>query len=187
MGPKTSSSTLSVPKVHVRRSLNTLLEGESFGTLSESFARYLGTSKFIMQMSVFLLAWFGWNALAPMGLRFDQYPFAFMTLLLSLQASYAAPLILLAQNRQDDRDRSEAKIDRARATMDTEVNSHIARELSDVRNRLNDITLDLSQQRSGKGSPKDVSKRLDRIEAAIAALIAQSAPAPAANVPAKAR
>ena len=162
------------------------MDGESFGSLSEGFARYMGTSKFIMQMSVFILAWFSWNTLAPESLRFDPYTFTFLTLLLSLQASYAAPLILLAQNRQDDRDRSEAKIDRARAAMDTEVNSHIARELSDVRNRLNDLTHDLGQQRSGKGSPKDLSKRLDRIETALAALISQNAP-PVQKTPAKMR
>ncbi len=176
MGTTTFSNTLSVPKARNRRSFATLIDGESFGTLSESFARYMGTSKFIMQMSFFILVWFAWNTLAPIGLRFDPYTFTFLTLLLSLQASYAAPLILLAQNRQDDRDRSEAKIDRARSAMDTEVNSHIARELSDVRNRLNDLTLDLSQGRSGKGSPKDVSKRLDRIEIALTALHAQSTP-----------
>jgi hypothetical protein len=62
--------------------------------------------------------------------------------------------------------------------MDTEVNSHIARELSDVRNRLNDLTLDLSQHRSGKGSPKDVSKRLDRIEMALTTLLAPRTPHP---------
>lgn len=184
MAPKTSSSTLSVPKVRARRTMSTLMDVESFGTLSESFARYLGTSKFIMQMSVFIFVWFAWNTLTPKGARFDAYPFQFMTLLLSLQASYAAPLILLAQNRQDDRDRSEAKIDRARAAMGTAVDAHIARELSDVRNRLNDLTLDLSQQRSGKGSPKDVSKRLDRIEAALATLLAQSV-VPSAKTPTK--
>jgi uncharacterized membrane protein len=187
MGTMGSSNTLSVPKVHTRRSFATLLDGESFGTLSESFARYMGTSKFIMQMSVFILAWFAWNTLAPSGLRFDPYTFTFLTLLLSLQASYAAPLILLAQNRQDDRDRSEAKIDRARSAMDTEVNSHIARELSDVRNRLNDLTLDIGQQRSGKGSPKDVSKRLDRIELALTTLLAQSGPPVASKPTAKVR
>jgi uncharacterized membrane protein len=178
MATTTSSHTLSVPKVRTRRSFGALMDGESFGTLSESFARYMGTSKFIVQMSVFIGVWFVWNTLTPKGLRFDPYQFQFLTLLLSLQASYAAPLILLAQNRQDDRDRSEAKIDRARSAMDTEVNSHIARELSDVRNRLNDLTLDLSQQRSGKGSAKDVSKRLDRIETALTTLLAHSAPPP---------
>ncbi len=178
MGPTASSNTLSVPKVRTRRSFAILMDGESFGSLSESFARYMGTSKFIMQMSVFILVWFAWNTLTPKGLRFDPYQFQFLTLLLSLQASYAAPLILLAQNRQDDRDRSEAKIDRARSAMDTEVNSHIARELSDVRHRLNELTLEKNQQRSGKASAKDVSKRLDRIESALATLLALSGDRP---------
>ncbi len=187
MGTMTSSNRLSVPKVRTRRSFATLMDGESFGALSESFARYMGTSKFIVQMTVFILVWFAWNTLGLKGLRFDPYTFTFLTLLLSLQASYAAPLILLAQNRQDDRDRSEAKIDRARSAMDTEVNSHIARELSDVRSRLNDLTLDLSQQRLGNGSSKDVSKRLDRIEMALTTLLTQSAPPTPQKATAKAR
>ena len=59
MGTTTSSKTLSLPKVHTRRGFATLMDGESFGTLSESFARYMGTSKFILQMSVFIAVWFG--------------------------------------------------------------------------------------------------------------------------------
>ena len=168
---------LSVPTVRRRRFLVRSSGGDSFGSWSESFARYMGTSTFILQMSAFIILWLCWNTFAPKSLQFDPYTFTFLTLLLSLQASYAAPLILLAQNRQDDRDRSEAKIDRARAAMGTEVDSHIARELSDVRNRLNDISMDLSQQReqrSGKGATKDLNKRLDRIEAALAALLAQT-------------
>ena len=173
----TYSAQLSVPRQHRRRHLPGGRGGDAFGTWSESFARYMGTSKFIMQMSVFIAAWFAWNELAPVGARFDPYPFQFLTLILSLQASYAAPLILLAQNRQDDRDRSEAKIDRRRAAMDTEVNSHLARELSDVRHRLNDISLEIShqrEQRPRRGLPKDLGKRLDRIEAGLEALLARA-------------
>src|SRR3954468_22754677 len=75
---------------------------EAFGRWSESIARYMGTAKFIVYMTVVIGAWFAWNTLAPPHLRFDPYTFTFLTLILSLQASYAAPLILLAQNRQAD-------------------------------------------------------------------------------------
>ena len=72
---------------------------EAFGVLSERFARLMGTAGFLIGMTVFVAAWVVWNVVAPSGLRFDEFPFIFLTLMLSLQASYAAPLILLAQNR----------------------------------------------------------------------------------------
>src|SRR5687768_11867753 len=78
---------------------------EAFGRFSEGIARFMGTARFLVYMTVFILAWIVWNAVAPQALRFDPYTFTFLTLILSLQASYAAPLILLAQNRQADRDR----------------------------------------------------------------------------------
>ncbi len=86
-----------------RRSIRPNYDPEVFGRLSERFARFLGTARFLVYMSVFVLSWVLWNSLAPRDLRFDDYPFIFLTLILSLQASYAAPLILLAQNRQADR------------------------------------------------------------------------------------
>ncbi len=116
------------------------IDRESFGVVSERFARYLGTSTFIVQMSVFLLAWFLWNSLAPQHLRFDAYPFQFMTLLLSLQASYAAPLILLAQNRQDDRDRISMEEDRSRAAQTKADTEYLARELAALRMKMGDVT-----------------------------------------------
>jgi len=83
-----------------RRSLRPNYDPETFGRLSERFARFLGTARFLVYMSFFVMFWVLWNTLAPRELRFDDYPFIFLTLILSLQASYAAPLILLAQNRQ---------------------------------------------------------------------------------------
>src|SRR6187455_2857548 len=72
---------------------------ETFGRASERFARFMGTATFLVYMTGFVLLWVGWNVLAGRAQRFDVYPFIFLTLMLSLQASYAAPLILLAQNR----------------------------------------------------------------------------------------
>jgi uncharacterized membrane protein len=106
---------------------------EAFGRWSESIARYMGTAKFIVYMTMVIAAWFAWNTLAPRDLRFDPYTFTFLTLVLSLQASYAAPLILLAQNRQTDRDRLAMEEDRRRAAMQKADTEYLAREIASLR------------------------------------------------------
>jgi len=78
---------------------------------ADRFAIFFGSLKFIGGMTVFIIGWFLWNIFAPKGLEFDKYPFIFMTLLLSLQASYAAPIILFSQNRQADLDRQKFEQD----------------------------------------------------------------------------
>ena len=112
---------------------------EAFGRWSEAIARFLGTAKFLVYMTVVILLWFGWNTLAPRGWRFDPYTFTFLTLLLSVQASYAAPLILLAQNRQADRDRISLEEDRRRATMQKADTEFLAREIAALRIALGDV------------------------------------------------
>ncbi len=122
-----------------RRSLRPNFDPETFGRLSEQFARFLGTARFLVYMTIFVLAWALWNSLAPRDLRFDDYPFIFLTLILSMQASYAAPLILLAQNRQADRDRIQLNEDRGqneRSIADTE---YLTRELAALRNSLGEV------------------------------------------------
>ncbi|MEO5876620.1 MAG: DUF1003 domain-containing protein [Streptosporangiaceae bacterium] len=112
---------------------------ESFGIISEQIARFLGTARFLVYMTGFITVWILWNAFAPSGLKFDPYPFIFLTFMLSLQASYAAPLILLAQNRQDDRDRVQYEGDRAqneRSIADTE---YLSREIAGLRLALNEV------------------------------------------------
>jgi uncharacterized membrane protein len=106
---------------------------EAFGRWSEGIARYMGTAKFIVYMTVVIAAWFAWNTLAPTEMRFDPYTFTFLTLILSLQASYAAPLILLAQNRQADRDRLTMEEDRRRAAMQKADTEYLAREIASLR------------------------------------------------------
>ncbi|HEU4349134.1 MAG TPA: DUF1003 domain-containing protein [Actinoplanes sp.] len=106
---------------------------EAFGRWSESIARAMGTARFIVYMTVVIAAWFAWNTLAPAKLRFDPYTFTFLTLILSLQASYAAPLILLAQNRQADRDRLAMEEDRRRAAMQKADTEFLAREIASLR------------------------------------------------------
>jgi uncharacterized membrane protein len=112
---------------------------EAFGRWSENIARYMGTAKFIVYMTVVIAAWFAWNTLAPANLRFDPYTFTFLTLILSLQASYAAPLILLAQNRQADRDRLAMEEDRRRAAMQKADTEYLTREIAALRIALGEV------------------------------------------------
>ncbi|MBA9003870.1 MULTISPECIES: DUF1003 domain-containing protein [Thermomonospora] len=112
---------------------------ESFGRLSERIARFLGTARFLVYMTGFVVWWIGWNTLAPEALRFDPYPFIFLTLMLSLQASYAAPLILLAQNRQDDRDRVQYEQDRARGERALADTDYLTREIAALRLAIGEV------------------------------------------------
>ncbi|GAA1973842.1 DUF1003 domain-containing protein [Kitasatospora viridis] len=112
---------------------------EAFGQLSERIARFLGTGRFIVWMTVVVVVWIGWNTLLPENVRFDDYPFIFLTLVLSLQASYAAPLILLAQNRQDDRDRVNMEQDRARAERSIADTEYLTREVAALRQGLGEV------------------------------------------------
>ncbi|GIM96006.1 DUF1003 domain-containing protein [Paractinoplanes toevensis] len=112
---------------------------ESFGQWSENIARYMGTAQFIVWMTLVIAAWFLWNTLAPAKMQFDPYTFTFLTLILSLQASYAAPLILLAQNRQADRDRLTMEEDRRRAAMQKADTEYLAREIASLRIALGEV------------------------------------------------
>ena len=121
------------------RTLRPNFDPEAFGRLSERFARFLGTAGFLVYMTVFVLSWVLWNAFAPVDLRFDDFQFIFLTLILSLQASYAAPLILLAQNRQADRDRIQVSEDRARNERSIADTEYLTRELASLRNALGEV------------------------------------------------
>jgi uncharacterized membrane protein len=112
---------------------------EAFGQISENIARYMGTARFIVWMTIVIGAWFIWNTLAPRGWQFDPYTFTFLTLILSLQASYAAPLILLAQNRQADRDRLASEEDRRRAAAQKADTEYLAREIASLRIALGEV------------------------------------------------
>lgn len=122
-----------------RRKLLPDYDPEAFARLSERIARFLGTGRFIVWMTLTIIVWVLWNIFAPPPVRFDEYPFIFLTLALSLQASYAAPLILLAQNRQDDRDRVTQEQERKqneRSIADTE---YLTREIASLRMGLGEV------------------------------------------------
>ena len=114
-------------------------DADTFGVFAEQFARFMGTAKFLIYMTLFVIVWMLWNTLAPEALQFDEFPFIFLTLMLSLQASYAAPLILLAQNRQEIRDKVIGEQDRqanARAHADMEF---LAREVASLRMSVGEV------------------------------------------------
>ena len=136
--PKLRKNSLEYPR-EAGRSLRPSYDPEAFGRWSEQFARFLGTARFLIFMSFFVILWVTWNAFSPNDLRWDSYPFIFLTLLLSLQASYAAPLILLAQNRQADRDRIQANEDRDREERNIADTEYLARELASLRTALGDV------------------------------------------------
>ena len=134
----TRNTGLDTPR-ESRRSLRPNYDPEVFGRISERFARFLGTARFLVYMTAFVLSWVLWNSLAPRDLRFDDYPFIFLTLILSLQASYAAPLILLAQNRQADRDRISLNEDRAQNSRSVADTEYLTRELASLRIALGEV------------------------------------------------
>ncbi len=114
---------------------------DRFGRFTEWIARAMGTPAFLLILSAFCIAWLAWNTLMPPDLRFDSAAngFTALTLMLSLQASYAAPLILLAQNRQDDRDRVQIEQDRQRAERNLADTEYLAREIVALRMAVNDM------------------------------------------------
>ena len=109
---------------------------DSFGRFAESVARYLGTAKYLIIQTIVIVVWIAFNLVAY---TFDKYPFILLTLALSMQASYAAPLILLAQNRQEDRDREALERDRDEARRTQQDTEYLARELASIRIALADV------------------------------------------------
>ena len=116
------------------------MSSEAFGVLSEKFARFMGTPRFLIWMTIFVAVWLAWNTFAPEGAQFDPRAlnYTLLTLILSLQASYAAPLILLAQNRQDDRDRVALEQDRVQAERALADTEYLTREVAALRIALRD-------------------------------------------------
>ncbi len=118
---------------------------DRFGRFTEWIARAMGTPVFLLLLTAFVAAWLAWNTLAPVPWRFDSAAngFTALTLMLSLQASYAAPLILLAQNRQDDRDRVQIEQDRQRAERNLADTEYLAREIVALRMALTEVSAEV--------------------------------------------
>jgi uncharacterized membrane protein len=128
---------LDQPQV-ARRGPRIRFDAEAFGKLTEKVARFLGTGRYLVVQSVIITVWLLEN-LIPGIYHFDPYPLGFLTLVLSLQASYAAPLILLAQNRQDDRDRVNLEADRDEARESKADLEYLAREMAAIRMALGEV------------------------------------------------
>lgn len=108
------------------------LDPEAVGQITESIARFFGTGRYLLVQTVLVVAWIALNLFA-VRLRWDPYPFILLNLAFSTQAAYAAPLILLAQNRQENRDRVALEQDRHRAAQTKADTEFLARELASVR------------------------------------------------------
>ncbi len=135
-------------------------DADAFGRFSEAIARFLGTGRFLVGQTVFVLFWIMLNTVGLVR-HWDPYPFILLNLAFSTQAAYAAPLILLAQNRQDDRDRASIERDREMASRTKDDAEYLARELAAVRLALADVVTN-----------RDLDDRIDRLEKLL------SAPAP---------
>jgi uncharacterized membrane protein len=128
---------LDQPKVE--RGPRLRFDADAFGRLTERVARFLGTGRYLVVQSIIIVMWLVYNTAAPKHLRFDPYPLQFLTLILSLQAAYSAPLILLAQNRQDDRDRVNLEADRDEARQAKADLEYLARELASIRMAIGEV------------------------------------------------
>ncbi|MEZ0051729.1 putative membrane protein [Mycobacterium sp. MAA66] len=131
MSESTVRQRLDTPRIS-RLRLTPRMDVEAVGRVSESIARFLGTGKYLIIQTVFVIIWIAIN-LAAVSLRFDPYPFILLNLAFSTQAAYAAPLILLAQNRQENRDRVALEEDRRRAAQTKADTEFLARELAALR------------------------------------------------------
>jgi uncharacterized membrane protein len=144
-----------------RRRVGIHYDPDAFGSFSESIARFLGTGRFLVIQTIVVVTWVIVNIYEPF--QFDGYPFIFLTLVLSLQASYAAPLILLAQNRQEDRDNEQLERDRSMAARTQADTEYLARELAGVRLVLADLVTmgDLREQTDA------ITEALEKLNAAV--------------------
>ena len=144
-------SALSAPRGTARWS-GGRYDADFFGRMSEGIARFLGTGKYLVGQTVFVIVWITLNTIGLLR-HWDPYPFILLNLAFSTQAAYAAPLILLAQNRQDDRDRASIERDREVATRTQDDTEYLARELAAVRLALADVV-----------TTKDLDDRIERLE-----------------------
>ena len=137
---RSSAPSLSTPRRGIQ--LGVHYDNDAFGRFSESIARFIGTARFLVAQSFVCVGWVAWNILAPVAWQFDSNKrgLVLLTLVLSLQAAYAAPLILLAQNRQAERDRLSGERDRANLTRTLDETAFLARELASIRVALSDVT-----------------------------------------------
>lgn len=162
MSEPSARQRLDIPRTS-RFRLTPRVDVEAVGQFSESIARFLGTGKYLLIQTVIVVIWIAFNLIA-ISLQFDPYPFILLNLAFSTQAAYAAPLILLAQNRQENRDRVSLEEDRRRAAQTKADTEFLARELAALRlavgevatrdylrRELDELRALIAQQNGGKG------------------------------------
>jgi uncharacterized membrane protein len=137
--PASAGNRLDQPRVPRRLRLPHP-SAETFGHFAEGFASFMGTARFIGYMTVFVIVWITLNLVGLYRLRWDPYPFILLNLFFSTQASYAAPLILLAQNRQADRDRLALDEDRRRAALQKADTEYLSREIASLRIAVGEVS-----------------------------------------------
>lgn len=153
---------MAAPHPRHRRGIH--YDPDRFGRFSEAIARFLGTATYLVGQTILVIVWIAINVTA-VRLRWDPYPFILLNLLFSTQASYAAPLILLAQTRQAERDRATGESDR-------EVNARTLADAEDLRHQLDAIRVALAQL----ATADDVAARLDRLDQQVATVASQTRP-----------
>jgi uncharacterized membrane protein len=151
------------------RRIGVQYDADAFGRFSESIARFIGTGRFLVFQTAVIFVWIVYNLTAPRVIRFDPWGrgLVLLTLALSVQAAYAAPLILLAQNRQERRDRAQSELDREVAERTQADTEFLARELAGVRLMLADVVTgeELREQLEGLVAAIDrLTKRLDELD-----------------------
>ena len=150
---------LTTPRHRTRLGIH--YDPEAFGRFSEGIARHLGTARFLVAQTVIVIIWIALNV-AVLALRWDKYPFILLNLAFSTQAAYAAPLILLAQNRQEQRDRAQADNDRRVAERTQSDTEFLARELASVRLAMADVA-----------TTSEITEHLDRLSDTLDAVLAR--------------
>jgi uncharacterized membrane protein len=156
---------LDQPRDPRRRALPLHYDPEAFGKSTERIARFLGTGRYLVLQTIIIALWLIYNVAAPRSWRFDPYTFTFLTLILSLQAAYAAPLILLAQNRQDDRDRVNLDQDRREAEQSKADVEYLAREIAAIRIAVGEVaTRDFLRAELSRLEPRDTRDRRETKE-----------------------
>ena len=164
---------LATPRQGRRLDFGIHYDPDAFGEFSETIARFFGTARFLVIQTIIVTFWIALNAVG-WGLQWDPYPFILLNLVFSTQAAYAAPLILLAQNRQEERDRAETERDRERAERVQSDTEYLAREIASIRLALSDMVTTV-----------DLDESIDRLARLVeTALGASAATAPATAPPA---
>jgi uncharacterized membrane protein len=154
---------LDVPRGQARRWGSLVrFNPDAVGAYAEAVARFLGTGRYLAIQTILVVVWIALNVFA-VSLRWDPYPFILLNLAFSTQAAYAAPLILLAQNRQADRDRVQAEEDRARASQTRADTEYVARELAALRVAIGELaTRDFIRGELHRVTSEDPDDRRDK-------------------------